>query len=254
MTQLIDFIHSTTIDQGIEKGRRSYFTKNNPSVNVGIPLGASLESIVDNKASFVIDNTSNYTSGTPHFIVVDYIKFVFNAYQVTGLSGDPRVFLYVDNINRYLSGGTELIGKGIPDTYQGFIEPESKAKIYFGDLTLKPSSKEKEVDFHHIKQNANTGIPFTLSEDDTFLFGPFLSQHNEPAISDEPHKSSRQYTTPYVVINPGTSFIMRFIFSNHTNSEMDFLAQANFLEKSLEYLLKFIMIKVENNVQIVKDM
>jgi hypothetical protein len=212
MSNLISFLHPSDNKTGYDKAKESYFTFNNPSVGTGIALNADPTAIAATEAALIVDNSANRSNGDNHHVIIDYIKMTCTA-AGTGAT-KARLAFYIDNINRYSSGGTELTGKSTSyDTTSNYSDRTPKAKVYFGDLTAAAASSAKHLHTSLIKSDTQAAPCFIV--DDSF----FLSHFVEPSFQQDAASSpvvSAKFKIPYIPLGPGTSLVVAPLFPNQS--------------------------------------
>lgn len=209
---LISFLHPSDSRTGFEKGKESYFTYNNPTVGTGIALNADPTAISATEAALIVDNSANRLNGDNHHVIIDYIKLTCTA-AGTGAT-KARLALYIDNINRYSSGGTELTGRSTSyDTSSSYTDRTPKGKVYFGDLTATAASSAKHVGTILLKSDTEAAPCFVV--DDSF----FISHFVEPSFQQDGATNpvvSAKFKVPYTVLGPGASLIVAPLFPSQS--------------------------------------
>lgn len=227
MSNLISFIEPSNSQRGHEKAKESYFTYNNPTVGTGVALNADPTVIAANEAAVIIDNSASRSSEENHHVILDYIKMTCT---VSGANmTKARLAFYIDNINRYSSGGTELTGKSSSyDTLSGYADRTPKGKVYVGDLTAAAANSAKHIGTVLLRNDTQTAPCFTV--DDVY----FLSHFVEPGFEQDAATAPVIYKKekiPYIVLGPGSSLIIAPLFPNAATTPPQFEFEIATVEK-----------------------
>jgi hypothetical protein len=198
-----------------ENLKESYFTFNNPTVGTGIALNADPTAISATESCLIIDNSGTRTNGDNQSIHLDYIRLTCTDAGTGATSA--RLAFYIDNINRYSSGGQELTGKSTSyDTTSSYTDRTPKAKVYFGDLTATSESSAKHIATRLIK-NDTTVAPcfavddvFTLKTDSTSIGG--ANYFDSEGVVDS------VFSLPPIYIYAGCSLIVAPLFPSQSAS------------------------------------
>jgi hypothetical protein len=214
MSSIIEFLSRSDAPVPHEKLKESYFTFNNPTVGTGIACNADPTAITATEACLIIDNSATRQGNNPdnHHVILDYIKMTVTA-AGTGAT-KARLAFFIDNINRYSSGGTELTGKNTSyDTRDSYSDRTPKAKVYFGDITATAANSAKHLNACLIRNDTQAAPCFI--EDDIFRMSHFCQEsHQQDAASSPVVTVNKQI--PYIVLGPGTSLVVAPLFEDQS--------------------------------------
>lgn len=205
----LNFIkHRNAVNPG-ENLKESYYTFNNPSVGTGIALNADPTAISATEAALIIDNSASRTNGDTVSLHLDYIKLTCTAAGTGATSA--RLAFYLDNINRYSSGGTTLTGKSTSyDTSSSYTDRASKAVVNFGDVTAVAASSAKHICTTLIKNDTTADPLFAV--DDVFTLKSDSPKIGGANVFDSAGRADSAFYIPPVYIYPGCSLLVVPLF------------------------------------------
>ena len=207
-------------NQGSSRRRKSYVASNATLTVAGdIAINADPTAVAATEAMIVLQNSASRT-GTANkntIIVPRYIKLTCS---VTAASGtDFAMFFKKDIIERYASGGTELVGYGTyADTSSSWTERDPLGECYFGDITAKAESAAKVVGTSWIR--TDTAGPLA---DDKYLivFGEPDAAHVGTAATQSLVKD---FVSP-IYLGPGTSLVVHPLITAAASTAAEFYVE-----------------------------
>lgn len=192
-----------------ENLKESYFTFNNPTVGTGIALNADPTAISATEAALIIDNSASRQNGDNQSIHIDYIRLTCTAAGTGATSA--RLAMYLDNINRYSSGGSELTGKSTSyDTSDSYTDRTPKSKVYFGDLTALAANSAKHIGTRLIKNDTQPVPCFVV--DDVFTLKTDSGAMEGANVFDSDGRADSTFYIPPIYIYPGCSLLIAPLF------------------------------------------
>ena len=214
----MSLISSTISMEGKDRIRsfeKSVFTYSNPLVGTGIALNADPTAISQTEMALIIDNVKTESiagSGSNKTVRVESIRLICTAAGTAATKA--TVAFYLDSMNRYSSGGSELTG--VNTTFgDGYANPTPVSKVYIGDLTaIAASSNVKKVHTQLIKSDTNAAPCFAV--DDEFHFSTFNNMGGDNNFLDSAGVADNHFEFPYITIKPGGSLLMAPLFLNQS--------------------------------------
>lgn len=212
MSNLISFLHPSDNKTGFDKAKESCFMYNNPTVGTGIALNADPTVISAVESAIIIDNSANRSNNDNHHVILDYIKMTCTLPGTAATKA--RLAFYIDNVNRYSSGGTELTGKSTSyDTSAEYTDRTPKGKVYVGDLTAAAANNAKHLGTVLLKSDTEAAPCFVT--DDSFFMSHFVEPSFQLDGATAPVVSAK-FKIPYIVLGPGTSLVIAPLFPGQT--------------------------------------
>lgn len=213
----MSLISSTIGLEGKERIRsyeKSVFTFNNPTPGTGIALNADPTAISQTEMALIIDNVKTEavaSSASNKTVRVESIKLTCTA-AGTGAT-KARLAFYLDNQNRYSSGGTELTAVN-STAGDGYESRSAVSRVYFGDLTaVGASSNLKFIGSELIKSDTTAAPCFVV--DDVFRFSTF-GNNGSNNVYDSAGVADNRFNLPYITIKPGGSLLVAPLFPNQS--------------------------------------
>ncbi len=132
--------------------RDSVFVATNPTPGTGIASKADATSRSATTGLMNIFNGAKTDGTEPYTIMPVMLRLTAKAANTS--AADFRLSLYLDNINRYSSGGSAIteVSPRI-SAVSGFTAPTSKATIHFGALTLNAAGSEVLIDSPNVAED-----------------------------------------------------------------------------------------------------
>ena len=152
-------IHDRYAGLGSDAMKKSFFTASNPTPLTGIATKAAPTSFLATAGMCNIYNTAD--SNTPSNVWVIPVRMIIRAVGINTGSTSLHFIGYLDDTDRYTSGGTTLTNVAPEiDTQSGWAAETPKARIEFGVLLLTAANNSKLV------MNVQVA-PTILAADDT---------------------------------------------------------------------------------------
>lgn len=167
---------------------RSFFVASNPTAGTGIATADAATARSATANAMTVFN-SDTTGKTARIIPV---RLWIRATAINTSAADLKAVIYLDDIDRYTSGGTTLSSVACIDSgLAGFAEPTSKATINFGVLVTAAASDENKI----YEREITTTI---LKADDEFdfWFG------DAPSILAPTAKATGYYEKSVILVPP----------------------------------------------------
>lgn len=145
--QVINFIgEGNNTFSGVTKLRKSTFRAGNATAGTGIvslPAAATFDAT---EALMTVYNSANALGVTPDQETIIPIMLRIRNTVTNTAATDFRIVVTMDNIDRYTSGGTTLVGASpFWDTTATFAQRTSKATINFGSVVSTAASSDVVV-------------------------------------------------------------------------------------------------------------
>lgn len=175
--------------QSYEVLKRTCFSAQNATPGTGIDSTAAPTSFSATVGLMSIYNSATTTEGS--VIIPQRLRLL--ATQANTSATQYRLIGYLDSINRYSSGGTQLttVNK-FKTSDSSYTDPVSKATVYFGALTLAAAS-DADLHFNELASEAVLAAEQCLN---VVFYSPLLGQ-------EMPNQASEQVVVMAPVIGPG---------------------------------------------------
>jgi hypothetical protein len=182
----------------------SYYVCNNKSTT-GI-LSSPATGFVATTPSLIIYNRDSATNPNYKRIWLDFLKLVTTVVG-SAASGLVRVegAVYIDNGNRYSSGGTDLTANIVSPNQD--VPPASVASVYFGALTATAAAAARAVDPYFVFRAAVSGTVADVVGEQKYLnFGGVEAMLNGSITVANANNLS--IPLPSVLIGPNQSALI----------------------------------------------
>lgn len=191
-----------------EATANSFFVANNPTPGTGIASKNASTARDPLVAIMNLYNAANKNSGENFVIIPVRLELRQAAVNTSGTA--MNFDFYLDEIDRWSSGGTEL--SEVPTIISGesdFPAPESRARIDFGELVLAAASDEKLI--HHELALSTIGAVGDIHD---FWFADAPGSIDTGAATGHPDKTVT--ILPPVWIRPGASLCVHQYAASQT--------------------------------------
>jgi len=123
----------------------SFFTATNATPGTGIEtINDTPTTVTATTPQTIIYNQANATSGENQWVIPMYYRLSGTAVNTSGTNF--RIAQYLDNIDRYTSGGTAITGKSTSyDTRTGYTDRTPKARVNHGVLVATAAGSQKLI-------------------------------------------------------------------------------------------------------------
>ena len=212
-----------TADHGSQRKEKT-FVAVNPTFGTDIAINADPGAIAATEAMLVLQNTASRSGVTNKNVIVvpKYIKLICT---VSGASGtDFGVLLKTDTVNRYSSGGTELVGRSTyVDTTNSFARESPLAECYFGDITATAETSAVMVGQTWFRTDTAGALA-----DDKYLivFGESKAFHDGTAAT----QSMVVDCQDDIYLGPGCSLVIHPWSASAASTAAEFFVQVGWIE------------------------
>ena len=195
-------------EKGLRKLRQSYFvaTALSSSVQAKLDGNATPTVYTATEALMTIHNSASSTDSSVNnvYVVPDYVRMKCTTTD-TG-STDLRILGYLDNINRYSSGGTVLTHSSTSlNSISGYTSRTPKCTIYAGDVTATAVGTTSNYMFTRTLSEVAAQPSVELGDDFTISFG--TAQEGSFLYSDAIETQVTVHV-PLIWIGPGCTLTL----------------------------------------------
>lgn len=205
--------------------RNRYFvgTILSSSIRGATAINAAPTAYAATEAMMTIFNSASTTTEKGYYIIPDYIQLECTVAAASAT--DFRIAAYLDDTNRYSSGGTVLT-HAVTTPHLGVTDNTPKCTSYFGDLTAAAASDTEfvfERQLHHAAAS-------TANEIGDVYNIRFAHGAESGGSYDASVESERTVTVPPVYIPPGYTLVLHPLATSAASTPAQFKVEFGYYQ------------------------
>jgi len=202
----------------------SYFTCGNNQSGIATP---AVTAFATTTPGWLIVNTNTAASGLR--IYIDYLNLVTTVAGGWASAGvNTQIMVYIDQVNRYSSGGTDLSANFVNTSTGSSLTPG--CKFYAGAITATAAQAQRAVaGFRILRPAVSATVADVVGETKMMNFGGVEAMLNGTITVGSANQIS--IPLPAIVLDPQSSCLIYYVMNGTTPSAASFVPELGIIQR-----------------------